>query len=315
MKTLLIVMLLTAWVGAPMASAAPPSRQGMEEVRAVVERSSLSGQEKGLILKKAEEAVRTGIPPEDVAVIFGGGLSKKAAPRSLIGLMDMAIGEVKEGLPPRLILNKIEQGLAKGVVPEKILAVAGRVAGNLRDSREILDRAAKNGMKPDSTEGRTKAIETLSEALERGISKKTLLELSERAVAAKIPLSRFEQAVETLANLKEIGISSDVAAEKIREAIDEKYSEQEIRRMENEFMDGRSGNDRLEGGFRGSTPGDPGNSNSFERGIDQGPSSGSRIGPGGEMEPRSGPGGGPAGGIGPSDRPQGGMGPGGGFGR
>lgn len=240
--------LMTAAAG--QAQAAPGGPGGLLDIQRSVETSSLSGEQKAALTQAAREAVEAGVPHEDVAIIVTGGLSRGADVQTLTRFLAVARDVQAQGLPVRPVLNKIEQGTAKGVPPERIIEVVGRVRANLVTAAGMVNEVAAQGLAVSVPEEKKGAVEALAGALERGVPAGDIVELGQKAAEVKISLSQFGRAVDTLANLKEMGMPRDLALKAARKAVILNYSERGMARMERDLLTMRKSGMSWEDSFR-----------------------------------------------------------------
>lgn len=249
-KVFISIALAFMAAAAGQAQAAPGGPGGLLDIQRSVETSSLSGEQKAALTQAAREAVEAGVPHEDVAIIVTGGLSRGADVQTLTRFLAVARDVQAQGLPVRPVLNKIEQGTAKGVPPERIIEVVGRVRANLVTAAGMVNEVAAQGLAVSVPEEKKGAVEALAGALERGVPAGDIVELGQKAAEVKISLSQFGRAVDTLANLKEMGMPRDLALKAARKAVILNYSERGMARMERDLLTMRKSGMSWEDSFR-----------------------------------------------------------------
>jgi hypothetical protein len=249
-KVFISMALALMVVAAGQAQAAPGGQGGLRDIRQSVEASSLSGEQKDALTQAAREAVEAGVPHEDVAIIVTGGLSRGADVHALTRFLAIARDVQAQGLPVRPVLNKIEQGSAKGVPPERIIEVVGRVRADLVTATGMVNEVVAQGLAVNAPEEKKGAVEALAGALERGAPAGDIVELGQKAAEVKISLSQFGRAVDTLANLKEMGMPRDLALKAARKAVILNYSERGMARMERDLLTMRKSGMSWEDSFR-----------------------------------------------------------------
>jgi len=248
MRKVFISMALALMTAAAGQAQAAPG--GLRDIQRSVEASSLSGEQKAALTQAAREAVETGVPHEDVAIIVTGGLSRGADVETVTRFLAVARDVQAQGLPVRPVLNKIEQGTAKGVPPERIIEVVGRVRANLVTAAGMVNEVAAQGLAVSVPEEKKGAVEALAGALERGVPAGDIVELGQKAAEVKISLSQFGRAVDTMANLKEMGMPRDLALKAARKAVILNYSERGMARMERDLLAMRKSGMSWEDSFR-----------------------------------------------------------------
>ncbi len=204
------------------------------QIRATIERSSLPREGKVLLLKRATDAVRAGVPSPDVAVIVDRGLARKTDGKELGEYLGEAVKAKEKGLPVRPVLDRIEQGLSKGVPPARISAATRRFVVNLSTADQLVDSLAG---KAGRQQGKAAAVPAVARALERSVPEETIRQIGRKSISGGASLSRFGAAVDTMTFFVESGMSVDQARGMIDKAIGKGYSENEMFMMQKDMSD------------------------------------------------------------------------------
>ena len=216
-------------------SAAEPRDLG--EIRTAIEKSSLPGEGKAALFKRASAAVGTGIPAADVAVIIKRGVSKGSAGKALEDALGAAITAKEKGLPVRPVLDRIEQGLAKGVPPERIAAATKQLVAKLSTADAIVNNLGKGGLKAGEQSEKGPAVHTVARALEKSIPEDAINKLGQKSIAQGASLSRLSATIDTMTFFVEMGMNLDRASELVMKAMNKGYSEGEMFMMQKEMSD------------------------------------------------------------------------------
>ncbi len=233
----LVVTAATVLTIAPYVRADEVGSKQLDEMRLVVEKSSLSKEAKLGMLTKADRAVRIGIPAEDVAVIITRGLRQGVESVRIEGFLETATRTKEQGLPARLVLDRIEQGLAKGVLAKNISGVTKRLSENLALAKPIVRKLESEGVKPMQVRGSDDAIETVARALEKSITRDAVMSTGERVKERKGSISLFNRAVDTMTTFVGSGMTAKQAAKIVHTAVDKGYSERDLEAMERYMAD------------------------------------------------------------------------------
>ncbi len=125
------------------------------------------------------------------------------------------------------LVNKVLEGLAKNVPHGRILKVAQKISEEMKISKGIVDRCISHGMKAEKHRTKHRAIQTIAETRQRGISFRSINHIVDRLLeskdAGRIRLSNIEDTVETLANLVDLGMSENLALKAVETAIAHGY--------------------------------------------------------------------------------------------
>ncbi len=227
-----IIITTASWAGA-----GETGGKTLDEARLAVEKSSLTKDMKLDILRKADRAVKAGIPSDDVAIIINRGLKQGADSKSISGFLETATRVKEQNLPARLVLDRIEQGLAKGVPTGRISGVAQRLAENLASARPIVDTVIRDGTKPAHPSGREEAIETVARALEKSIPEDAVMRTGTKVREQKGSLSLFDKAIDTMTYFVGNGMPVEKASRLLHTATERGYSEKDMEKMEKNMFD------------------------------------------------------------------------------
>ncbi len=138
-RQFLFLVIIALILAAGVAIAGTGSTTIDDKVRSSVEKSTLPKKEKALILVKSYEAIKAGIPPDDLAVIINRGLKNKTTDgKTMEKFIDIAIKVKAQNLPVRPILDMIQQGLSKQVPAARIFNVTNRLAKKLARANIIV---------------------------------------------------------------------------------------------------------------------------------------------------------------------------------
>ena len=245
-KMVLLILILTLSHG--MASA--ETGKDLNEIKSVIEKSSLPRDKKTALYERASVALGAGIPSTDVAVIIKRGISRGANSAALEESLSAVVTAKEKGLPVRPVLDRIEQGLSKGVSSEKLSAVTKQLVVKLSAADGIVDKLRKSGMKGAEAE-KGAAVHTVARALEKSIPDDPITKVGMKVVKQDSSLSRFDAAVDSMTFLVEMGMPVDQALRLINKAVDKGYSDKEMFQMEKEMSrmmrDGAKMEDAMKG--------------------------------------------------------------------
>jgi hypothetical protein len=236
----------------------------------------------------------------DVEEIVRLRTSRGGAAADVAALIEQAAKAGERGLPADVLANKIKEGLAKGVEPKRIEPVLGQLIGHLDRAQEVFKEAANRGLAEPGPGPRTRAVETLAEALARGVTSEEIRDLERQARQSQQRLTPegLAAGAKGLALIKEGGLSTSDGRALVGDAMQRGVRSaelvdlaREIKRRGSDFQSGRlrvqsvreaiARGDRLDQVFRddrgdrGSRSGDQGGSGSgreerLERRGDQG---------------------------------------------
>lgn len=216
-------------------SAAEPRDLG--EIRTVIEKSSLPGDSKSSLYKRASEAIGVGIPASDVSVIITRGVSKGKDGKALEETLGAAITAKEKGLPIRPVLDRIEQGLAKGIPTERIAVATKQLVVKLSTADAIVSNLGKSGLKSGEQKEKGPAVHTVARALEKSIPEDVINKLGQKSITQGASLSKLSTTIDTMAFFVEMGMNLDQASGLIMKAMDKGYSESEMFMMQKDMSD------------------------------------------------------------------------------
>lgn len=208
----------------------------LDEARITVEKSSLTKEAKAGILAKADHAVTSGLPAEDVAIIITRGLKQGIPSTTIEGFLETSRKVKEQHLPSRLVLDRIEQGLAKGVPAERIAGVTQKLSGHLAAANSIVERIENRGVKPAQS-GRSDAVETVARALEKSIPPDAIVRTGEKVRDQKGSMVLFDRAVDAMTVFVSNGMHADQASRMVHSAIEKGYSERDLETMKRYMAD------------------------------------------------------------------------------
>jgi len=202
-----------------------------------LERSALSAPDRSLIADRAREAVRAGLPAEDVEIIISRALDRGADAAALERFLDTPLRTQQQGLPVRPVLDRIEQGLSKGIPLERIDAAATRLADGLAKARPVVDGLLQAGLAPGPRGARDAAIESIARAGEQSVPDSLVHSTGETARQQGQSLAQFDRAVRTLTFLAGAGVPPDAAARLVRSGMERGWSDRDFGRLERRVSD------------------------------------------------------------------------------
>jgi hypothetical protein len=210
----------------------------LDEARVTVEQSSLTKEAKAGILTKADHAVTSGIPAEDVAIIITRGLKQGVPGSTIEGFLETTTRVREQHLPSRLVLDRIEQGLAKGVPAERISGVTQRLSNHLATAKPMVEKIESRGVKPAHSGRSDDAVETVARALEKSIPSDAIMRTGEKVREQKGSIVLFDRAVDTMTAFVGNGMHAEQASRMVHSAIDRGYSGQDLETMERYMVEG-----------------------------------------------------------------------------
>jgi hypothetical protein len=210
----------------------------LDEARTSIERSSLTKEVKLQLLTKADQAVTSGIPAEDVAIIVTRGLKQGVPSSTIEGFLETSTKVKEQHLPSRLLLDRIEQGLAKGVPAERISGVTQKLSGHLATAKPVVEKIESRGVKPSLSGRSDDAVETVARALEKSIPPDAIMRTGEKVRDQKGSIGLFNRAVDTMTVFVGNGMHAEQATRLVHSAIDKGYSEQDLETMERYMAEG-----------------------------------------------------------------------------
>lgn len=154
------------------------------------------------------------------------------------------------GLPAESLANKLKEGLAKGVDPRRIDPVLRQMTGHLETAQETLRDASARGIVEPGGGPRQQAIETLAEALQRGVTIEEIRELGRSGSGGRQRLDADALAVgaKSLAVVKEGQVLSKDGTALVAEGLRQGYRSRDLGDLARELK--RRGRDVQEGRIR-----------------------------------------------------------------
>jgi len=219
------------------AAGAESAAQVSEGIALAVGRSSLTTDEKQVLIGRVEAASRAGVPVDDAEIIVTRGLERGVGAAMLGRFLETSAQVARQGLPVRPVLDRIEQGLSKGVPPERIDAAGKRLADGLVKAKPLVDGLLQNGLPPGPGGAKDAALESVARAGEHALSASTMQGLGEKVRAQGQSLDQFERAVRTLSFLAGNGMPADAAEQVVRAGIERGLTERDYGRLERTVSD------------------------------------------------------------------------------
>lgn len=153
--TVLLLLLLL-----PLSRTYAAENRHLDNIRNVLEASTLSRTEQAEVNARATAAMSAGVPGEDVEIIVARAVGRGADAGAINRFLDTGMSAKKEGLPVRPVLDRIEQGLSKGVPNERIVSASKRLAEKIATAQPLVDTLIRGGMTPRQGNEREAAIES-----------------------------------------------------------------------------------------------------------------------------------------------------------
>ncbi len=227
-RLIILIILMSAILLINHTALATDIDQGFIEIEKEIGKTlSLTQEDKNLLIQKVKEANKAGLSSLDIKSIIERGLLKKIKIDSMAGFLDVIIKGKKQGLPVYPLVNKVLEGLAKNVPSYRISKVVQKISEEMSITKDIVERCTSHGMKAEKLMIRHRAIQTIVETRQRGISFKSINHIVDRLLeskdAGRIRLSNIEDTVETLANLVDLGMSENLALKAVETAIAHGY--------------------------------------------------------------------------------------------
>lgn len=220
------------------------TEKNKEDIRLAVEKSTLSQEQKAILLSRSYAAIKAGIPSDDISIIINRGLAKGWDSKSLESLMTNVINSKEQNLPVKPVLNRIEQGLSKGVSPEKVLYAAEGLIVKLEAANRIVNNLVRSGMKTDKDSDTGDAVQSVARAMEKLIPETTITDMGTKISRNKQSITKFNAYVNTMTTCVEMGMPMERALKIVHRAIDKDYTEGDIIMMEKSFFNEiKSGSD------------------------------------------------------------------------
>jgi hypothetical protein len=223
-------------VTAPAAGAESTGRAS-EGIARAVDRSSLTTEEKQVLIGQVQAAHKAGVPADDLEITVTRGLERGVSAAMLGRFVDISTELARKGLPVRPVLDRIEQGLSKGVPPERIDAAGKRLADGLAKAKPLIDDLLQKGLPAGTSGAKDAALESVARAGEQSLPADRIHALGEKVRAEGQSLDQFERAVRTLSFLVGSGMSAERAEQVVRAGIERGITERDYGRLERKVSD------------------------------------------------------------------------------
>ncbi|MBI4848275.1 MAG: hypothetical protein HY808_06830 [Nitrospirae bacterium] len=247
MKTARIISLIIVIISSVViccSTALADTENYKEEITLAVGESSLTQEQKTSLINSSHNAMKTGIPPDDVAIIIRRGLSGGWDGKSLEALMTAVVSAKEQNLPVRSVLDRIEQGLSKRVSSEKVLYATTGLIEKTAAADRIVNSLVGSGMKTDKDTDTGETAQTVAKAMEKSVPEDTIMQTGQKVMKNNQSLSRFNVAMATMTAFIEMGMPPEHAQKFIGKAIDKGYTEDDMIMMDRSFFNGiKSGSD------------------------------------------------------------------------
>lgn len=235
----LLLMLLV-----PLSGTFAAENPHLDNIRRVLEASSLPRTEQVDVNTRAAAAMNAGVPAEDVEIIVSRAAGHGADAGAINRLLDTGMSAKKEGLPVRPVLDRIEQGLSKGVSTERIVAASRRLTEKIAAAQPLVDALIRQGMTARRSIEREAAIASAARALEKSMNAQDIGDMGAAVRNKGGSLLLFTSAMDTATYFAASGMSSKTAMHVVRDAVEKGSSERElgamVRRMDDEMKQGTS---------------------------------------------------------------------------
>jgi hypothetical protein len=191
------------------------------------------------------------LSPQDRTEIVRLGTAQGRAESEINPLLEQVNKAGERGLPTESLLNKVKEGLAKGIEPKRIDPVLQQMTSRLESAHEVLEEAKSRGVAEGN---RQRALETMAEALARGVTKDEVRELSRLSQDSRHTVTQEELAAgaKGLAVMKEGRIPSKEGTALVGEGIRQGYRpselldlSREVKRRGSDFQEGRASLEQL----------------------------------------------------------------------
>ena len=238
---LLLILLL------PLSRTFAAENRHLDNIRNVLEASTLSRPEQAEVNARAAAAMNAGVPGEDVEIIVSRAVGRGADAGAINRFLDTGMSAKKEGLSARPVLDRIEQGLSKGVPTERIVAASRRLAEKIATAQPLVDALIRDGMTPRRVNEREAAIESAARALEKSMDAHDIRAMGAAVRSQRGSLLLFSSAMDTAAYFAASGMSPKTASRLVRDAVQKGSTEHGlgvmVRRMDDEMKHGTSAED------------------------------------------------------------------------
>jgi hypothetical protein len=255
-------MVLLLLLLAPLSRTFAAENRQLDNIRSVLEASTLPRTEQAAVSTRAAAAMNAGVPAEDVEIIVSRAVGRGADAGAINRFLDTGMSAKKEGLPVRPVLDRIEQGLSKGVPTERVVAASQRLAEKMATAQPLVDALIHDGMTPRRGNEREAAIESAARALEKSMDAHDIRAMGAAVRNKRGSLLLFTSAMDTATYFAASGMSPKTASRLVRDAVQKGSTEHDlgamVRRMDDEMKHGTSAEDVAEKMERGNMQGDRG---------------------------------------------------------
>jgi hypothetical protein len=255
-------MILLLLLLAPLSWTFAAENRQLDNIRSVLEASTLPRMEQAAVSTRAVAAMNAGVPAEDVEIIVSRAVGRGADAGAINRFLDTGMSAKKEGLPVRPVLDRIEQGLSKGVPIERIVAASQRLAEKMATAQPLVDALIRGGMTPRRGNEREAAIESAAHALEKSMDAHDIGAMGAAVRNKRGSLLLFTSAMDTATYFAASGMSPKTASRLVRDAVQKGSAEHDlgamVRRMDDEMKHGTSAEDVATKMERGNMQGDRG---------------------------------------------------------
>ncbi len=193
--------------------------------------SALPQAETASVQALAADAVKAGLPAEDVQIIVERSAARGVNAAAVGRFFDAALAAKKTGAPAGPVLDRIDQGLSKGVPADRIAAAAERLGNQLVLAHPLVDSLVKSGLKAGRSSDRDEAVEATARALEKSVSRESLKALGEAVIARGGQMPLYTDAANTAAYCAANGMSPMTAAGMVRSAVARGYGRMDLDAM------------------------------------------------------------------------------------
>ncbi|MBF0559822.1 MAG: hypothetical protein HQL08_13700 [Nitrospirae bacterium] len=208
---------------------------GKDDIKSVIDQSTLSLQAKNSLLKSASNAEQKGIPPVDLAIIIKRALLRGWEVKAIEEAISLSVKTAEQNLPARPVLDRIQQGLSKGVPPDKVTGATIRLLDKLAVADRIVTKLVKEGLKVERPAHKEETTQNVAKALEKLVPAETITYIGSQVKAKYPSLRRFNAAISTMVSLSDMGMPVNSSSRLVSRAIDKGYSERDLFSMERDM--------------------------------------------------------------------------------
>ncbi len=224
------ILLILLAVALPQAVFAEEGRSP-GRVNSALESSSLSEADRTLVRAKAADAVRSGLPAEDVEIVVARSADRGVSAVAIGRFLDAAIAAKKKGAPAGPVLDRIEQGLSKGVPADRIAAAAERLGEKLVIARPLVDGLVRSGLQAGRSADRDDAVAGTARALEQSVSEESLRAIGAAVRGSGGHMTLYANAANTAAYCAANGMKPPTVTRLVREAVSTSSSGRDLDAM------------------------------------------------------------------------------------